>query len=133
MQILVTGATSNLGADVALALRARGHAVRAVALPGLPHDHLDRAGIPLSFVDVTREEAVVREADGADALVHCAGVVDLTRAGRDRVLRVNVDGARATARAARRAGVRRLVHISSIAVYGLPRGRVRIDEATPIG
>jgi nucleoside-diphosphate-sugar epimerase len=131
LDVVVTGATSNVGADVALCLAGRGHKVRAIALPGLPREHLDRAGIPLAFVDVTDEEPLTRALDGAEAVVHCAGLVAFGPRVRERLFRVNVGGARSCVRAARKAGARRFVHISSVGVYGLPSGRRRIDEQTP--
>ncbi len=58
--------------------------------------------------------------DGIDAVVHCA-VGDRG---------VTVDGTRALLAAAAAAGVRRFVHISSVAVYGAATGPVREDAAT---
>ena len=57
---------------------------------------------------------------GADAVVHCA-VGDRS---------VTVDGTRALLAAAAKAGVRRFVHISSVAVYGGATGVV--GETTPL-
>lgn len=131
MEVVVTGATSNLGADVALMLAARGHQVRGIALPGLPQDHLDVAKIPVAMCDVLDQEPLARALDGAEAVVHCAGLVAFGPRARERLFRVNVDGARSCVRAARRAGARRFVHVSSVGVYGLVQGRARVDEQTP--
>ncbi len=56
---------------------------------------------------------------GMDAVVHCAV------GGRD----VTVDGTRAMLRAAEAAGVRRFVHLSSVAVYGAAAGMVMEETA----
>jgi nucleoside-diphosphate-sugar epimerase len=131
MKLLVTGATSNVGADLSVTLAARGHQVRALALPGHPQDHLDSAKIPITYADVTDEEAVLRAAGGAEAVIHCAAHISFYARDRDRSFAVNVGGARACVRAARRAGARRFVHVSSCGVYGILRGRERVDEASP--
>ena len=67
-----------------------------------------------------RDPARMRAAlEGATAVVHCA-VGDRA---------VTVDGTAALLRAAVAAGVRRVVHISSVAVYGAAAGEVREDAA----
>ena len=131
MKIVVTGATSNVGAEVAVTLAARGHEVIAVALPGFAQDHLDRARIPLVLADILDGEAMARACDGASAIVHCAACIDFTARGRERSFRVNVEGNRVLARAARRAGLARFVHMSSAGVYGILTGGERVDEQTP--
>jgi dihydroflavonol-4-reductase len=131
LKVLVTGGTSNVGAEVAVTLASLGHHVTAVALPGFPRTHLDDRRIPLVFADVTDEERMTGLCHGQDAVVHCAAAVKFLARDRDHVYRVNVDGTRAVVRAARRAEVRRLVHMSSVAVYGRVTGRPRITEATP--
>lgn len=50
---------------------------------------------------------------------------------RSEIFRVNGDGTRACLHAAQQMGVQRLIHMSSIAVYGLPYDRRRCDEQTP--
>ena len=65
--------------------------------------------------------AVERAVQGCDVVFHCAGIIgdrvelELGRA-------VNVEGTRRVARAAQTAGVRRFVHVSSVAVYGFAGG-----------
>ncbi len=74
--------------------------------------------------DVTDPEAVATAADGADYVFHTAALLGGdTEAQRT----VNVEGARIVAEAAARSGARRLVHISSNAVYGFCEGVVTED------
>lgn len=58
--------------------------------------------------DITRPETVARAVEGADSVVNLVGTFGKTMA------RVHVDGARAVAEAAARAGAEALVHISAI-------------------
>ena len=56
---------------------------------------------------------------GADVLVHAAAALPI-RGSRREIMSVNVDGTAALLAAAREEGVRRVVYISSTAVYGVP-------------
>jgi nucleoside-diphosphate-sugar epimerase len=68
-----------------------------------------------------RDGARARElCDGVDVLVHAAAALPI-RGSRREIMSVNVDGTAALLAAAREAGVRRVVYISSTAVYGVPR------------
>jgi nucleoside-diphosphate-sugar epimerase len=68
-------------------------------------------------LDLRDPKAMQAALVGVTALVHCA-VGDRS---------VTVDGTRALLRAAAKAGVRRFIHISSVAVYGLATGAVGED------
>jgi nucleoside-diphosphate-sugar epimerase len=57
---------------------------------------------------------------GADVLVHAAAALPI-RGSRREIMSVNVDGTAVLLTAAQEAGVRRVVYISSTAVYGVPR------------
>ncbi|WP_298459794.1 NAD(P)-dependent oxidoreductase [uncultured Cellulomonas sp.] len=110
MPVLVTGASGMLGRAVATAILARGHAVRtfqrgAADLPGA----VDERG------SLTDPAAVARAVEGCTAVVHLAAKVDVT--GPEAEYRaVNVEGTRTLLAAARAAGVRRFVMVSSPSV-----------------
>ena len=68
-----------------------------------------------------RDPARARElCAGADVLVHAAAALPI-RGSRREIMSVNVDGTAALLTAARENGVRRVVYISSTAVYGVPK------------
>jgi nucleoside-diphosphate-sugar epimerase len=116
VHIVVTGAAGMLGT-----------ALLARPWPGVTWTGVDirppapRAGAHVAFVraDVRDTAAMTAAFAAADVVVHCAAALPSHRAAEIRS--VDVDGTASVAVAARRAGVRRLVHISSTAVYGLPR------------
>lgn len=113
--VVVTGAAGMLGSAVATRLAGDGDRVVGVdlrAAPSRPRYH--------HVVGDVRDPAVLRAAfQGAGAVVHCAAALPSYPA--EQIRSVIVDGTRAVLAAARAAGVGRLVHISSTAVYGLPR------------
>ena len=123
MKIAVTGPTSFLGASFAAAARAAGHAVialtrrRTVALDALAETVVQRDVREVTAADFAGADAVVHFATGSDG--DAAHIID-----------VAVDGTLKVLAAAKAAGVRRLVHVSSMSVYP---GPVRHDPAVPGG
>ena len=73
-----------------------------------------------------------RLCDGADVLVHAAAALPI-RGSRDEIMSVNIDGTAALLAAARDAGVRRIVYISSTAVYGVPKVHPLREDAPLVG
>ncbi|HKJ09129.1 MAG TPA: NAD-dependent epimerase/dehydratase family protein [Gammaproteobacteria bacterium] len=136
MRILVTGSSGHLAAALL---------PRLCDEPGVEAvSGLDLRPARFSHPRFTALQADVRSArvreimDGHDVLIHLAFVVmrgDLGRARHDRALMrdINVHGSHNVFQAAARAGVRRLVHLSSAAVYGAwPDNPERIDESRPL-
>lgn len=80
-------------------------------------------------VDLAVPGSLARLCDGADVLIHCASMIGGTPAASDAV---NVEGTRSLLRVASKAGVRRVIYLSTASVYG--RGVYRNaspDELTP--
>jgi nucleoside-diphosphate-sugar epimerase len=128
--ILVTGATGAVGPSVVRACLAAGDRVRTFSLER-PDDTLSR-GVDARIGDICDAAAVREAARGVDVVVHLAALLHQFKnvTGLDREFeRVNVGGTDHVVRAAVAAGVRRLVFLSTIAVYGPSAGGV-IDERT---
>lgn len=129
--VLVTGATGFLGAHLAGHLVSKGHRVRVLARPTSDLSRVQGPGLEIVHGDVEDAASVERAAKGCEVVHHCAGRVS-DWGTRDEFFRVNAGGTRHVVEACRRAGVRRLVHVGSLTVLGLPRhGRV-LDETEPM-
>jgi nucleoside-diphosphate-sugar epimerase len=107
--VLVTGASGMLGRATATALAGRGDEV--TVLQRRP------AGLPVREVlgDVADPAAVDAAVRGQDAVLHLAAKVDVTGRWAE-YQRANIEGTRTVVAACRRAGVGRLVHVSSPSV-----------------
>jgi nucleoside-diphosphate-sugar epimerase len=133
--IVVTGAGGRLGRLLVTLWRERGLPVRAV-------DLIDRPWFEdceLVLGDVLDPSVAARATTGAEVVVHLAearpeGEV-LARAkgsGYDKAMfRVNLEGTRRLALAARDAGARRFIYASSESVYGPPPHECPCTEQTP--
>lgn len=129
--ILITGATGHIGNVLARELLARGHTLRALVLPGEDYSSLD--GLPVEMVegDVLKPETLGCAFCGVDTVFHLAGVISLMKEDLTLMERVNVQGTRNVIAACRAAGVKRLVHTSSIhAIRRVPCGQT-VDENYP--
>lgn len=111
--VLLTGGNGFVGSRVARRLAQQGHRVRALVRASAEAPGADprTEWIWGDFVD---EATAARAASGVDAVVHCAATSgpDL-----DAVRRVNTQGTRSMTEAARAAGVRRFVQVSTVSVY----------------
>lgn len=114
-RVAVTGASGVVGGAVARALLARGDQVIAIQRGDLPEDLRDAGARPVR-ADISGSVEPIAEAfAGCDAVVHAAARVDIVGPWED-FERINVVGTRQVIEAARRAGVRRFVLVSSPSV-----------------
>jgi nucleoside-diphosphate-sugar epimerase len=129
---LVTGATGQVGSYLVERLIADGWHVRALVRDPGRAARLEAAGVELRPGDILDERSVCAAAAGCDAIFHAAALVT-ARGNWNRYRAVNVDGTRHAITAAASSGAR-LLHVSSVAVYG---GTSRYaatptDEDTPL-
>ncbi len=131
MKVLLTGGTGFVGPATAKALAGAGHEVRCLVRKGSDRSGLEAAGVPLSWAlgDVCDRGSLPAALDGADAVVHVAGLTKTVRS--EDYYRVNADGTRNLAEAAASAGVKRFVHCSSLAVAGPLDGAQPVCEEDP--
>lgn len=115
--LAVTGAGGFIGLRVVERALAAGLKVRGLDLSSSAADLARRAGAEVITGDITDPAAVASLCRGADALVHTAAIAD-EDGDPAAFRRVNVEGTRTVAALAASSRVRRLVHLSSIMVYG---------------
>lgn len=133
---LLTGATGFLGHHVAQALVEQGYEVVALVrdpdaegatrLPG---------AVTLLQGNILDAASVEAAAKGCDALIHCAGKVSRDPEDATAMNEANVEGTRTVLEAAKRAGIKRVVHASTSGTIGVSRDEDHIaseDDPTPL-
>jgi nucleoside-diphosphate-sugar epimerase len=128
---LVSGATGFLGAHLLAKLREKGFRVRALARQTSDIAGLVRQGVDICEGDVADPQSLRRAMAGQQLVFHTAGKVS-DWGTRQEFWQANVQGTANVISACRQAGVKRLIHVSSLTVFGLPRSGARVDEKTPL-
>lgn len=124
---LVTGGSGYFGSLLVRELRARGDDVRVLDLV----DASDRPPeVDLVLGDVRSTATVRRAVDGVDVVYHNVAQVPLAR-DRELFETVNVGGTNTLLTACGEAGVRKVVHTSSSAVFGIPASNPVMPETPP--
>jgi len=128
MKVAVTGAAGFLGTNLLQRLVEHGHDVTAI-------DRVQPAGAPhpqVTWVDGdVLDPASMRSAlEGAEVVYHLVAMITLAH-HHDLAWRINTEGVRIVAEAALEAGVRRMVHTSSIHAFNQYSCGGRIDEKAP--
>jgi nucleoside-diphosphate-sugar epimerase len=132
--VLVTGGSGFLGINLIRHLLARGVAVTSLDIE--PFTYPEKTRVNAIVGDIRDKAAVQRALEGVDAVVHCAAALPLYTP--DDIFTTDVVGTRIVLESAREAGVKRAVHISSTAVYGIPDHHPlleddRLDGVGPYG
>jgi nucleoside-diphosphate-sugar epimerase len=115
---LVTGAAGFTGHHMVMAAVKAGFRVRATDISSRHYSAMFEA-LDVEFIasDLTRADGLERLTEGVDCVFHVAGIHDYSTS--DRVIRaINVGGVENICKAALASGVNRLVHWSSVGVYG---------------
>jgi nucleoside-diphosphate-sugar epimerase len=128
-QWAISGGAGFLGLHLARRLLADGDAVRTLDVVPLDDAELERSVEELRG-DIRDPDRVRELVDDADVVVHAAAALPI-QASRESIRSVNVAGTENVLRAARDAGVDRVVFISSTAVYGVPE-KHPIEEDDPL-
>jgi nucleoside-diphosphate-sugar epimerase len=134
MRIVVTGASGNIGTALLRRLAADAfehHVVGVCRRPpeqGEPYEGVE--WVPIDLAEPTASEGLAPVMRAADAVVHLAWGFQPSH-DIDYLERVDVGGTRAVLEAADRAGVRHLVHMSSVGAYSAGPDARRVDESWP--
>jgi nucleoside-diphosphate-sugar epimerase len=127
----ISGGAGFLGLHLARRLLADGRSVRTLDLAPLGEPELE-ASVEELRGDVRDPVASARLVAGADVLVHAAAALPIL-GSRDAIRSVNVGGTATLLAAAREAGVRRAILISSTAVYGIPEKHPIVEDDPLVG
>lgn len=128
--ILITGATGLVGSYLAKLLLDKGENVRAVkratsslSLLGKYADKID--WIEGDILDVVSLEEAMKD---VVQVYHCAAMISFATKDIEALMKTNVEGTANVMNAALTAKVKKVVHVSSVAAFGLPAKGKTIDE-----
>lgn len=117
--ILVTGGAGLVGKELIIQLLAQGKRVKAIynktRITGITDTRL--VEVQCDILDVIRLEEIM---EGVDEVYHCAGLVAFAPKELSRLFKINVEGTANMVNAALNTGVRKMLHVSSIAALGRP-------------
>lgn len=128
MKTFVTGANGFIGSKLCERLLHSGHDVRGLVRASSDLTFLANIPIQRYFGDITRPETLTEPMRDVDVVFHVAGLA--SDWGSLQLFRqMNVEGTLNVLEAARQAKVRKVVHVSSVAVMGF--GRTNVTEEMP--
>lgn len=126
---VITGASGQLGSHIAEQLRQENQRVRALVRPGSDASFLQGLGVEIVSGNLHDAQGVRQALGGADIVYHCAAKVSDWGQWAD----FEKEAVASTRNIVAACGdVGRLLHVSSISVYGHPK-IVPVTEETPLG
>jgi nucleoside-diphosphate-sugar epimerase len=125
--ILVTGGSGLVGSELILQLLAAGNKVRAIYNKTPLSDYNDKnlTSFKCNILDVSMLEYAMK---GISKVYHCAAVVSLSSKNKDALFAINVEGTANIVNTAIEAGVKKLLHVSSVAALGRLREGQHVTE-----
>ena len=129
MRVLVSGANGFLGQKIVEQLMKRGHSVRALIRPASTEPAEWRDKVEIFRGDLRVHENLVSAFAGVDSVIHAAAA---TSGNEDIQFASTVVGTERFLEAMARSSVKRIVHVSSLAVYDWGSVKGSMDEATAL-
>jgi nucleoside-diphosphate-sugar epimerase len=131
MRAFVTGGSGFVGKRLIAALRGKEHEVRALARSEAAQNEVRLAGAEPCPGDLADVEALKRGMEGCEVAFHSAAYVKPGGTRAD-FFEANVRGTENVLEAARAAGVKRLIHVSTEAVLVDGSPLINVDETRPL-
>ncbi len=131
MKILVTGGSGFIGKHLVARLARTDHGVRCLVRSPERGAHLRGFGVEWMLGDVTQPETLVKALQGMDCVIHLANVYTMWTPNPKEMWQVNVEGTRNLMEAAAKAGVSKVVYVSTVAVYGQPKEKPFHEDSAP--
>lgn len=117
MKYLVTGGAGFLGINLVRYLHSRGHEVSSLDMVQFDYPDMNDK-IKIITGDIRDKNIVDKSVEGMDIVVHTAAALPLYKP--EDIFSTDVDGTRNLLEASKKYSVKRFIHISSTAVYGIP-------------
>jgi dihydroflavonol-4-reductase len=126
----ITGANGHVGGNLVRRLIQEDYKVRVLQY----HDHEAFDGLRVEVVsgDLSKHDSLVPFCKGLDVLIHLAAKITIGNNSYENVYRVNVDGTKNLVEVAKKEGVKKFIHFSSIHALMHEPLDVMMDEFRPL-
>lgn len=117
---LITGSSGHVGSNLIRELSKQDYKIRCIDFDG---DYRAYEGFDVEVIkgDITNKDSLRSVFKNVDIVFHTAALINLDRRYKKQIRQVNVEGTRNVCKAAVKAGVKKLIHFSSVdAFYRFP-------------
>jgi dihydroflavonol-4-reductase len=125
MKIAVTGASGHVGTNLCRMLLQQGHQLKAMVYRDLTG--IENLPVELVRGDVTSEDDLVNLCGNCEIVIHLAAYISLKKKDPD-CRKINVDGCLKLINAAKKTGIRKIIHFSSIHAFNQEPFDETLDE-----
>ena len=132
MKVFVTGATGFIGENTVKRLVESGHECICLVRRTSKKDALEKIGCQFVNGDITDRKSLTKGMQGCDAVINLANLYSLWEPDVSLYEKINIDGTRNVMESALASGIKKIVHVSSIVIWGRTSD-VPFSEESPIG
>jgi dihydroflavonol-4-reductase len=120
MKIFITGSTGFIGKHLIQAFSGSNYNLRCLVRKTSKVDFLGQQKCELFYGDVTDRTSLLQGMDGCDFVINLANVYSMWEPDPAIFYTVNVEGTRNVMIAALESGIKKVIHISSVVIFGKP-------------
>lgn len=125
--ILVTGGSGLLGTELIAQLLSKGENVTAI-YNKTPLANFHSTSLKQFYCNILDTEGLQEIMEGVEQVYHCAAIVSFDPAMKNELFKINIEGTANIVNAALDAGVKRMLHVSSVAALGRINNKNTVDE-----
>ncbi len=129
MKICITGGAGFLGINLTRYLLSKGHQV--VSIDFAEYTYPEKSVVNAILGDIRHPDEVREAVRGCDVVVHAAAALPLYTP--EDIFSTDIEGSRIVLEESYKAGIRRVIQISSTAVYGIPKHHPIYEDDELIG
>ena len=131
-KVLVTGGTGFLGAYLLRELLQKGYQVRAIRREASPMHLVESIQHQVEWVigDMLDLSSVEDAMEGIEKVYHAAAIVSFNPKDAERMIHTNTEGTANIVNTALSMGIKKMLHVSSIAALGRKENQSQMDEST---
>ncbi len=131
MKVLLTGADGLLGSNLTRELISRGISLRGTTQPNRSSFTIDSLEMERVPTDILSCDSIDAAMEGCDAVIHAAAATAIWPPRSEMIRRVNVDGTKNVLAAAKKHGVKRMIHVGTANTFAAGSKETPGDETAP--